>query len=83
MKEEDHRVVGEEHGDHKCQSGVLSIEAVVVGVKGKLVEVEEAQKVPFADDRTSGHRVKLVRRPDHDDDVKGNARVVEEFKHDC
>ena len=72
----------EEPGGDEGEPAVLPVEAVVVGVEGEVVEVEEAQPVPLTDVGVTADGVVLVSDPHDQDDVKRCRRVVKEFGHD-
>ena len=64
------------------QSAILSIEAIVVGIKGKVVQIKEPQPVALADVGMATDGVVLIGNPHNQDHVEGRGRVVEEFRHD-
>lgn len=82
VEEEDHRVLDEEPGGEEGQGRVLSVEPVVIGVEGVVVQVEELEPVLARDAGVGTHGIVLVRLPHDQDDVEGGRRVVEKLRHD-
>ena len=68
-------------GSDLCQNRVLSIKAVVVGIKGVVIQEKEAQPVALADAGVAADGVVLVSHPHRQNDVERCGGVVEKLRH--
>ena len=76
VEEVDHGVLGEHpHGEER-QAGVLSAEPVVVGIEGRVVEIEESQPVSPGHIGVATDGVILVTDPHYQDHVEGGGGVL-------
>lgn len=66
----------------KKESSHLAIESIMVGIKGKVVEIEEAEPVTASDGRVAADGFILVTNPHQHNNVECRRGVIEELRHD-
>ena len=66
----------------ESKTAVLPVEAIVIGVEGKVIQEEEAKPVSLTDGRVAAHGVILIGQPHDQYDVEGGGGVIKEFRHD-